>query len=57
MSEFDFDVEPVNEPRIDGLLLAIQISMKICTFIIQPLINTFQKIQMCGGALKRRGND
>ena len=56
-SEFSFDVEPINEPRIDGFLLATQISMKICTFIIQPFINTLQKIQMCGGALKRHGND
>lgn len=37
--------------------LAIQMSMKIWTFAIQPLINTFQKIQMCASARKGHRND
>ena len=42
-SEFDFDVEPINEPRLNGFLLVIQFTMNICLFIIKPVINTFQK--------------
>ena len=37
--------------------MAIQVSMKIYLSVTQPLINTSQKIQICGGALKGRGND
>lgn len=57
LSDFDFNVELINKPRLDGFLLDIRISMNICTFVMQPFLNTFQKIEMCGGALKVHGND